>query len=248
MPITKMQKQTWSVGLLCYNEVKTIKDVAEKALRNLALIASDYEVIIVDDGSKDGSVQVIQQLAAQYPNIVPVIHDTNKGIGMGINSFYANIRYENVFLTAGDGQFDIDEILPFPYIAPNHFISFFRKENTVYSFYRNWLSWVNKKMNEYLLGIKIKDVNWSKIIKKENLKELNLQLKSSLVETEICSKLLYLGVQVTEVESKYLPRLFGESKGSSFKTVIKAVKDILILIGVMNKFKKQNKRNRLAAA
>lgn len=241
-----MQKQSWSVGLLCYNEVKTIRDVAEKALRNLELIASDYELIIVDDGSKDGSTEAIRELAEQYKQVVPVIHPTNKGIGMGINSFYRHVRYENVFLTAGDGQFDLDELLPFAYVAPDSFISFYRKENTVYSFYRNWLSWVNKKMNEYLLGIKIKDVNWSKIIKHHHLKQLDLQLESSLVETEICSKLLYLGVKVTEVQSKYLPRIYGVSKGSSFSTVIKAFKDIWILIGVMYKFKRKNKRGAAA--
>lgn len=241
-----MQKQSWSVGLLCYNEVKTIRDVAEKALRNLELLASEYELIIVDDGSKDGSTDVIRELAAQYKQVVPVIHGINKGIGMGINSFYQHVRFDNVFLTAGDGQFDIDELLPFGYVAPDSFISFFRKENTVYSFYRNWLSWVNKKMNQYLLGINIKDVNWSKIIKKQNLAQLDLQLKSSLVETEICSKLLYLGVKVTEVESKYLPRMYGESKGSSFKTVIKAFKDIWVLIRVMQQFRRNNKRGAAA--
>jgi len=237
-----MQKQTWSVGFLCYNEAGTIKEVVQKALRNLEQIALDFEVIVVDDGSKDGSTEIVKELAQLYPKVKPVIHEKNKGIGMAINSFYENIRFENVFLTAGDGQFDVDEILPFGYVAPNHFISFYRKENTVYSIFRNWLSWVNKKMNERLLGINIRDVNWSKIIKRENLMQLDLQLKSSLVETEICSKLLYLGVKVQEVESKYLPRTYGESKGSNWKTVRKAISDITVLVRVMQQFRKKYKR------
>jgi glycosyltransferase involved in cell wall biosynthesis len=237
-----MQKQTWSVGFLCYNEAGTIKEVVQKALRNLEQIALDFEVIVVDDGSKDGSTEIIKELARIHSKVVPVIHEKNKGIGLSISSFHEHVRFENVFLTAGDGQFDVDEILPFGYVAANHFISFYRKENTVYSLFRNWLSWVNKKMNERLLGINIRDVNWSKIIKRENLMQLDLQLKSSLVETEICSKLLYLGVKVQEVESKYLPRTYGESKGSNWKTVRKAMSDITVLIRVMRKFRKNHKR------
>jgi dolichol-phosphate mannosyltransferase len=237
-----MEKQTWSVGFLCYNEAGTIKEVVLKALHNLEQIALDFEVIVVDDGSSDGSTEIVKELARDYNKVKPVIHEKNKGIGPAINSFYENIRFENVFLTAGDGQFDVDEILPFGYIAPNHFISFYRKENTVYSIFRNWLSWVNKKMNEQLLGINIRDVNWSKIIKRENLMQLDLQLKSSLVETEICSKLLYLGVKVQEVESRYLPRTYGESKGSNWKTVRKAISDIAVLIKVMRRFRKKHKK------
>jgi len=241
-----MQKQTWSVGFLCYNEAGTIKEVVEKALRNLEQIALDYEVIVVDDGSKDGSTEIVKELAGLYPKMKPVIHEKNKGIGMSINSFYNNVRFENVFLTAGDGQFDVDEILPFGYIAPNNFVSFYRKENTVYSIFRNWLSWINKKMNEHLLGINIRDVNWSKIIKRDDLMQLDLQLKSSLVETEICSKLLYLGVRVHEVESSYLPRTYGESKGSNWSTVRKAISDIAVLVKVMRQFRKKNIKGRLS--
>jgi dolichol-phosphate mannosyltransferase len=237
-----MQKQTWSVGFLCYNEAGTIKEVVQKALKNLEQIALDYEVIVVDDGSKDGSVDIIMELAQVNSRVKPVIHEKNKGIGLAIHSFYKHVHFENVFLTAGDGQFDVDEILPFGYIAPNHFISFYRKENTVYSIFRNWLSWVNKKMNEHLLGINIRDVNWSKIVKHENLLQLDLQLKSSLVETEICSKLLYLGVKVQEVESKYLPRTYGESKGSNWKTVRKAISDIAVLVRVMRQFRRKNRK------
>lgn len=241
-----MQKQSWTVGILCFNEAGTIKNEVEKTLKVLREIASEFELMVVDDGSSDGSTQIIRDLKLQYPEITAVIFEKNKGIGAGLRAVYLNAQYENVLATAGDGQFDIHEIIPFKTFPDNHFVSYYRIENTVYSGYRNMLSFFNKKMNEKLLGITLRDVNWAQVYKRDNLRQLDLQLTSSLLGSEICAKLLYLGVQKIECESRYLPRTYGESKGSSFKTVKKAIKDIFILVSVMKKFRKKHKRASLA--
>lgn len=237
-----MQKQSWTVGILCFNEAGTIKNEVEKTLKVLRDIASEFELLVIDDGSTDGSTLLIEELGTQYSEITPVIFGKNRGIGAGLRRVYLEARYENVLATAGDGQFDIHEIIPFASFPANHFISYFREENTVYNGYRNALSYINKQMNEQLLGITLKDVNWAQIYKRDNLQQLDLQLKSSLLGSEICAKLLYLGVQKIESKSRYLPRTYGESKGSSWKTVRKAIRDIFILIKVMNRFRRQYKK------
>jgi len=242
-----MQKQSWTVGILCFNEAGTIKKEVEKTLRVLHDIASEFELLVIDDGSTDGSTEIIKDLKTLHPEITPVIFEKNRGIGAGIRRVYLEAKYENILATAGDGQFDIQEIIPFASFPADHFISFFRKENTVYNGYRNALSFINKKMNEALLGITIKDVNWAKIYKRNHINQLDLQLKSSLIGTEICAKLLYLGVKKIESESRYLPRTYGKSKGSNWKTVRKAVSDIWILIQVMQAFRKKNKKGSLSA-
>lgn len=242
-----MQKQSWTVGILCFNEAGTIAHEVEKTLKVLRDIASGFELLVIDDGSTDGSTALIRELGVRYSEITPVIFEKNMGIGAGLRRVYLEAKHENVLATAGDGQFDIREIIPFASFPENHFISYYRTENTVYNGYRNALSFINKKMNEQLLGITLKDVNWAQVYKRDNLRKLDLQLKSSLLGSEICAKLLFIGATKIESESKYHPRTYGESKGSSWKTVRKAIRDIFILIRVMSDFRKKNKKNVLQA-
>jgi hypothetical protein len=150
-----------------------------------------------------------------------------------------------VSVFSGDGQFDSTEFLPFTDIKDGTFISFYREENTHYSLFRNILSYLNRKVNNVFIGIDAKDVNWAKIYKKADLDQLDLQLKSSLVESEIFAKLIYHGRKMVEVESKYLPRTHGVSKGASSGIVKKAIADIRKLISVMNTYKKNNKKDKL---
>ena len=234
--------QTWSVGVLCYNEAETLEKVVAHLRTVLQQLTDTFEIIIVDDYSTDGSRDIALEIQNMYPEVKTILHEVNKGIGGGLRTIYTNTRYENVAMIPGDGQFDTNEYLPFKEIPPDTFISFYRKENTSYNLFRNILSLFNKKLNKVFIGISLKDVNWTKIYKKKDLDTLDLQLKSSLVESEICAKLLFLGKKVVEVESKYLPRVYGVSKGASFAIIKKALRDTWTLILIMQKFKKNNTR------
>ncbi len=234
--------QTWSVGVLCYNEAGSLEHVVAHLREVMQKITSTFEIIIVDDCSTDGSGEIALKLEKQFPEVRTVLHQQNKGIGGALKSIYDNSRYENIAFIPGDGQFDVDEYLPYPVVAPGTFISFYRKENTSYSVFRNILSLFNKKLNKVFIGIDLRDVNWTKIYKKADIDQLDLQLTSSLIESEICAKLLFLGIKVIEVESKYLPRTSGQSKGSSFAIVKKALKDTGVLISIMRKFRKDRKK------
>ena len=234
--------QTWSVGILCYNEAGTLEKVTTDLLHVLKQLSSTFEIIIVDDRSTDGSRVVAYDLASKYPEVRVISHEVNKGIGGTLRSIYENAQYENIGIVPGDGQFDTNEYLPFKEIPENHFVSFYRKENTTYSPFRNILSLMNKQLNAIFLGITIKDVNWTKIYKRSDLRKLGLELTSSLIESEICAKLLYLKKRVIEAESKYLPRTYGESKGASMNIVKQAIKDTWTLILIMKRFKSANKQ------
>ncbi|MES2796378.1 MAG: glycosyltransferase family 2 protein [Bacteroidota bacterium] len=230
--------QSWSIVIFCFNEVGTVAQIiadADRVLKEMNIEVA--EILVVDDGSTDGSQAEIKKTVPNFERSTYIFHDKNKGIGHALRTGYFNANYENICAVPADGQFDLNELKPFSSIAANSFISFFRKENTSYSLFRNILSIFNKTVNQILNGFNLLDVNWVKIYKREAILALNLQIESSLVESEICAKLLKSDFEVKQIQSKYLERKSGESKGSSFKIVLQALKDTLLLSKVLWSFK-----------
>jgi len=231
--------QSWSIIIFAYNEESGIQSVIEKALIVLKQISTvNGELIIVNDGSTDNTAKIIEQFAENNPEIIIVNHQNNIGIGAALLSGYAKARFENVCAIPADGQFNIDELLPFSYIPENTMISFFRKEKIRYSVYRKVLSFTNNNFNRYFLGIKINDVNWVKIYKKEFLENTPPILTSSLVESEICAKACISGFKIIEIESAYKNRLGGYSKGVSGKILLQAIKEMAALFREIVRYKK----------
>lgn len=195
------------------------------------------ELIIINDGSTDSSSRIIQSFKKIYRNVNIITHKTNLGIGRSLIDGYSSARNENICVIPGDGQFDLNNLIPYAYLKKDEFVSFYRKENLEYSFFRNILSLINRKLNNIFFGIDIKDVNWVKIYKRYELQKIDLNLKSSLVESEICIKLILQGKRLIQQESKYLPRSGGKCKGDSPKIIWQATIDIIKLFIAINKYK-----------
>jgi dolichol-phosphate mannosyltransferase len=233
--------QSWSAGIMCFNEAGTIQQVIADTVRVVSEISGgNYEVIVVDDCSTDNSKALVEEVLPLYPNVKLVHHPVNQGIGGTLRSIYFNATCENVVAVCGDGQFDLEELRMKPAFSRHEFVSFFRLQNTEYNGFRNFLSFFNKWFNKYALKIYLNDVNWVKAYKTEVIHALHLELKSSLVESEICSKLMQAGAKACEFQSKYLPRTYGVSKGSSWKIVRKAVADLFSLFLVVKKYNRKH--------
>ena len=223
-----------SIIVFCYNEHASIGQVIQSSLDIAAKLGDDHEVIVVDDGSTDGSQEVI----AQYDSIKYIRHPQNKGIGAALRSGYAAAIKEYVCAVPGDGQFDLTELLSVRPFGFDTFYSFYRP-STNYSAYRKALTILNKLFNKYILGINLRDVNWIKVYRKEQLLFVNPELYSSIVESEICCKLLKSGSRAIELPSVYLERQSGEAKGGKWNTLVKAINEVWTLYRVTRRFKKK---------
>lgn len=236
-------KQSWSVIVFCFNEAETIEELVHRVVGFFETHRKGlYEVIIVDDGSTDGSCEKVREVLQKHQKTVRMIwHEKNLGIGEALRHGYAAARNENVTAIPADAQFDVYELLPYLDIEPGTFISFYRKENVEYSSFRTALSAVNKYINKVFNGIHLKDVNWVKIYKRAAITAFPWKLHSSLVESEICAKLLLTHNRVIEVLSYYHARKAGTSKGASLPIVVQALRETPKLVFAVHTFRKSLK-------
>jgi glycosyltransferase involved in cell wall biosynthesis len=223
-----------SLIIFCYNEKESLKEVIEDAIRVANLLCKSYEIIVVDDGSTDGTGAVLEA----FGGIRYIRHSTNQGIGMALRSGYAAATKEYVCAIPGDGQFDISELLkiePFPF---TRFYSFYRPV-THYNFYRKLLTKGNRIFNSVFLSIHLKDVNWIKVYRQDQLEFVKPELLSSIIESEITCKLIKAGALPVEVPSIYHRRKAGVAKGGQWKTLVNAIKEIIALQKTTARFTRQ---------
>jgi len=226
--------QSWSIIVFCYNEEGTLLSVIESVEDFFQRIqCTESEIVIVDDGSTDNCREIARKAVETYPNVRTVHHSSNLGIGRALRSGYAAVLHENVSAIPGDGQFDVAELIPYADLPTKTLVSFYRRENTIYSARRNFLSLINRKLNQSCLGLKQRDVNWVKIYKRAELEKLDLKMHSSLVESEICAKLMLRGNKMIEAESVYHPRRGGLSRGASLPIVFRAALETAKLVCVV---------------
>lgn len=235
--------QTWSIVIFGMNEAHTIGSVVTHAHCVLQKISSPGgEIIVVDDGSTDESLQVVKQLASKIFELKIITHQTNKGIGAALISGYNLASSENICAIPADGQYDLDQLLGYPEVETNTILSFCRYKNKIYSPFRKFLSWCNRQLLKYVFKVAIQDINWVKVYKRENLKGINFELSSSLVESEICIKLMKSGVKLIEVPAIYLQRQYGEPKGASPKIMAKALVELPKLFFSVRRFLSVSKK------
>ena len=103
-----------SVFYPCYNEEKNIESTVAKTIPVLKKITGKWEIILVNDGSKDNTAKVLETIKKQAPKQIKIItHNPNRGYGGAVKSGLYNSKYKWITFTDSDGQFDFSEITKF---------------------------------------------------------------------------------------------------------------------------------------
>ncbi len=230
-----MEKINISVFFPCYNEEKNIEKLLRETTRFLPTIASDYEVIVVDDGSIDATAKIAQNFSQQNQKVKVIRHEMNRGYGAALRTGFEVSGKDYIFFTDADNQFDIEELSKLvPYLKHYDIVAGFRI-NRKDNFFRR----VNAKSFNLsirlLFGLKIKDLNCAfKIFKKEVLKNMELKSSGALINAEVLIRASKKGYTIKEVGVSHYPRLHGTQTGAHPKVIFRAFGELFKLRKELN--------------
>lgn len=153
-----MQVKSLSVVLPAYNEAAVVAETVGEAVQWLTGRVGDFEVIVVDDGSTDGTAAVVRDAMRLQPAVRLVCHERNRGYGEALRSGFEAARCEWIFLTDADGQFDVGELADFfPLTAQCDFVTGYRA-NRADPRRRAALTWGYNFLVRALFGLRVRDV------------------------------------------------------------------------------------------
>ncbi len=226
------KQRSLSVFMPCYNEAANVERVAADAVKVLDGLGIDYELILINDGSKDDTGKIADKIAAGKPSVKVVHHPHNLGYGAALQSGFKAAGKELVFYTDGDGQFDMRQMPQLlPLIEKYDIVSCYR-QNRQDNWIRKLNAWCWTKLVCFLFRMKIRDIDCAfKLYKREIFNNIKMTSTGALIDTEILARAARKGYTITQRPVKHLPRRAGTQTGANFKVIFRAFKELFKLYG-----------------
>jgi len=217
-----------SVVFPAFNEQHNLADTVTAARRVLPGVADQWEIIIVNDGSRDDTGSICDLLAARMPDKVRALHHPgNKGYGAALKSGIMAARYDWIFFSDSDGQFDFAEISRLlDHAGENDIVAGFRKHRND-PFYRalNARGW--NILARVSLGVAVRDIDCAfKLFRRRVFEQVQIRSVGAMVNTEILCQAFKFGMRIKEVEVTHYPREHGQPSGAKLRVIVKAFREL----------------------
>ncbi len=223
-----------SVFFPSYNEEENIETTVNKAKDVLEKVADKWEIIIVNDGSKDRTAKIANHLSKADKRIKVIHHKLNRGYGGAFKSGLFGAKYAWIAFTDADGQFDFSEITNFieeqKKTDADLVIGYYKKRRVSNSIIITSKIW--EALIFILFGLKVRDIDCGfKLIRKEvpdKLKKLESE-RGAFINSEFLIKAKKSGFKIVEIPVTHYPRAGGTPTGRNLNVIVQSFKDLFSL-------------------
>jgi glycosyltransferase involved in cell wall biosynthesis len=213
-----------------FNEERSLPHLLDVAVDALPRHTPDWEIVLVDDASADGTAAVAAGRAESEPRIRIVRHETNRGLGGALKSGFAAASKEWVLYSDCDLPWDLDEtgrLFRAAELTGAGVVSGYRHDRTGEGVLRTVYSFLYNGLVHLAFDFPIRDVNFScKLMRRSLLAGLPLESEGSFIDGELLVRLRNEGVLIQQVGLDYFPRTRGVSTLSSPRTILRILRDL----------------------
>jgi glycosyltransferase involved in cell wall biosynthesis len=218
--------------LPAYNEEEVIERTVRHVADVLRQLVDDFEVIVTNDGSRDGTGDILSRLAqAPELHVRVVTHATNRGYGAALASGFDAASKDLIFMTDGDKHFDVAELslfLPAMDERTDLVIGWrYRRADPPMRLFNAW-GW--KQLVNGLFGYTARDVDCAfKLFRRAVWESLTVRARGATFSAEFLVKARRLGFQVVEQPVSHFPRTAGSATGARPAVIARAFTELFQL-------------------
>jgi 4-amino-4-deoxy-L-arabinose transferase-like glycosyltransferase len=234
-----------SIVLPCFDEAGNVAEAIRAASAAAAECAQDYEVVVVDDGSRDATGDVARAFAAADPRVRVVVHERNRGYGEALRSGLAAARMPWVLLTDADLQFDLGQLAELVPLTREADLVVGRRAPRCDPLVRRLNATLWNGLVRRLFQLPVRDVDCAfKLVRAELVHGIVLRSRGAMVSTELVVRAVAAGARVREVDVRHRPRLAGHQSGASPRVVVRAFRELGGLYGELRALSSARPRGR----
>jgi glycosyltransferase involved in cell wall biosynthesis len=215
-----------------HNEAANLEALVAEAIETLPSLAETFEIVIVDDGSKDATPALADALAEAYPQVRAVHHATNLGYGAALRTGFAASRFDHLAFTDGDRQFkvaDLGRLIERLKAGGADAVVGYRIRRAD-PLVRTLYARAYRLANRVFFGLTVRDVDCAcKLFTRRSLEGVSVESGGAFFSAELLIKLSARGRRVDEVGVPHYPRTAGSATGAKPQVVFRAVRDFWAL-------------------
>jgi glycosyltransferase involved in cell wall biosynthesis len=222
-----------SVTLPAYNEEENIAPMVSDVVEVMAGLVKDgqiedYEVIVVNDGSRDDTAQVVRDLSLRSPAVRLVDHEVNQGYGAAVYTGFTSARKDLIFLTDSDKQFEVSEIaLLLPLLDEADLVAGYRAPRRD-PFKRRLFGTGWTTLVTVLFGYTVRDVDCAfKLFRREIVDSIDIESRGATFSAEFLVRAKRKGYRFREAPVTHLPRVAGSQTGANVHVITRAFRELI---------------------